>query len=121
MLKSVFAHLTQNIITTRRRDTRSSYNFLKFHLPSSTLCLQGLQSRQVSRLVFTGGYHDTLTVHNLNAQSEYYTTQPAPDPSLVCRYGAFTYGRIGTHDKSMFGLPLCQMPGERKMERKTMR
>jgi len=73
----------------------------------------------VSRLVFTGGYHDTLTVHNLNAQSEYYTMQPAPDPSSVCRYGAFTYGRIGTHDKSMFGLPLCQMPGERKMERKT--
>lgn len=46
--------------------------------------------------------------------------QPAPSgPSLVCRYGAFTYGRIGTHDKSMFGLPLCQMPGERKMERET--
>ncbi|TGZ51776.1 Serine-arginine protein 55 [Temnothorax longispinosus] len=63
-----------------------------------------------------GGYHDTLTVHNLNAQSEYYTMQPAPGPSPVCRYGAFTYGRIGTHDKSMFGLPLCQMPGERKME-----
>ncbi|KYN10610.1 hypothetical protein ALC57_17215, partial [Trachymyrmex cornetzi] len=58
-------------------------------------------------------------VHNLNAQSEYYTMQPAPGPSLVCRYGAFTYGRIGTYDKSMFGLPLCQMPGERKMKRET--
>jgi len=45
--------------------------------------------------------------------------QPAPGPSLVCRYGAFTYGRIGTYDKSMFGLPLCQMPGERKMKRET--
>lgn len=45
--------------------------------------------------------------------------QPASGPSLVCRYGAFTYGRIGTYDKSMFGLPLCQMPGERKMKRET--
>lgn len=33
----------------------------------------------MSRPVFTGGgYRDTLTVHNLNAQSEYYTMQPAP-------------------------------------------
>jgi hypothetical protein len=37
--------------------------------------------------------------------------------AVVGRYGAFTYGRIGTHDKSMFGLPLCQMPGERKVKR----
>lgn len=76
--------------------------------------------RQVSQPVFTGGYRDTLTVHNLNAQSEYYTMQPAPGPSSSVqagRYGAFTYGRIGTHDKSMFGLPLCQMPGEGKVKR----
>lgn len=72
----------------RRRNMRLSYNFLKFHLPSSTLCLQDLRSRQVSWPVSTGGYHDTLTVHNLNAQSEYYTMQPASGPSRpVCRYG----------------------------------
>lgn len=76
--------------------------------------------RQVSQPVFTGGYRDTLTMYNLNAQSEYYTMQPAPGPSSSVqagRYGAFTYGRIGTHDKSMFGLPLCQMPGEGKLKR----
>ncbi|EFN73817.1 hypothetical protein EAG_06459 [Camponotus floridanus] len=39
--------------------------------------------RQVSQPVFTGGYRDTLTVYNLNAQSEYYTMQPAPGPSSV--------------------------------------
>ncbi|KAK9301295.1 hypothetical protein QLX08_006356 [Tetragonisca angustula] len=39
-------------------------------------------------------------------------------PAWVGRYGAFTYSRIGTHDKSMFGLPVpCQMQcssGERE-------
>jgi len=28
--------------------------------------------------IHQSGYRDTLTVHNLNAQSEYYTMQPAP-------------------------------------------